>query len=86
MITGAVFPGYSFEVVTEKKIQEINKKEGGRLTLDKDTIFIECKDEKGNFRFRFSSDKNDYSKCANCVKTGLIDKIYCLCKEVSYCS
>jgi hypothetical protein len=76
MNTGAIFPGFSYELYLSEKIHEINKLQGGRQTFDKDRVFIELRNESGNFRFRFSTNKNDYLKCSICTKMGLIDKIY----------
>jgi len=54
--SGAAFPGFSLELVLDKKVEDINQKLGGRLCTEKEVVFIEVKAERG-FTFKFSMDK-----------------------------
>jgi hypothetical protein len=85
MNLGVAFPGFSLELVLDKQVKDINQRLGGRLCTDKEIVFVEVKADKG-FTFKFSSDKTHYAKCKGCSKVGLIDKIPCICNEITYCS
>lgn len=76
------------EVVKEVVIGELKKTLGGRVCSDKEIIFVETKNADGKFTFKHSDLKSAYSKCKSfsCGKVGLFEKVYCICKTVSYCS
>ena len=86
---GVTFPGHCLELVLDKQVKDINKTLGGRLCTDKEIVFIEVKSEKtSSYTFRFSLNKEHFGKCKyfSCNKTGLIDKVPCICNEITYCS
>lgn len=89
---GVVFPGLSMELVKDRQAGSFNvaanATTNGRLCKTKEILFVEVMDSKNEFTFKFSEHKSDQAKCSTqfCNKMGLIDLIWCACKQVAYCS
>jgi len=87
---GAVFPGINLDIALEELVS--NPKKRNSTCSDKKILFVEKRQssstDSDDFHFVFSPDKKDYSKCKYpvCSAIGIIDKVYCVCGKISYCS
>lgn len=87
--SGASFPGYNLDIKGDLPIDQVNQYRNGSLCNEREIILVELKDlEQGEFTFKFSPNKEDYTACAHpkCKKIGIFQHFSCVCQKVFYCS